>query len=55
MANMSHELRTIQSIIGYSELITEELELEGNFTLIDDMDKVSSNAQRLLNMINKLY
>ena len=55
MANMSHELRTpIQSIIGYSELITEELELEGNFTLIDDMDKVTSNAQRLLNMINSL-
>lgn len=55
MANMSHELRTpIQSIIGYGELITEELEVEGNFELIDDMDKVTNNAQRLLNMINTL-
>ncbi len=55
MANMSHELRTpIQSIIGYSELVTEELELAGNFTLIDDMDKITKNAQRLLFMINSL-
>jgi len=55
MANMSHELRTpIQSIIGYGELVIEELELEGNFALIDDMDKISKNSQRLLNMINNL-
>mgnify|MGYP000182745580 CR=1 FL=1 len=55
MANMSHELRTpIQSIIGYGELVIEELELEGNFDLIDDMDKISKNSQRLLNMINSL-
>ncbi|MCJ8320521.1 MAG: HAMP domain-containing histidine kinase [Colwellia sp.] len=55
MANMSHELRTpIQSIIGYGELVTEELELEANFELIDDMDKIEKNAQRLLFMINSL-
>ena len=55
MANMSHELRTpIQSIIGYGELVIEELELEGNFDLIDDMDKIATNSQRLLNMINSL-
>ena len=55
MANMSHELRTpIQSIIGYGELVTEELELEGNFDLIDDMDKIAKNSQRLLVMINSV-
>ncbi len=55
MANMSHELRTpIQSIIGYSELVTEELELEANFELIDDMDKIAKNSHRLLFMINSL-
>jgi signal transduction histidine kinase len=55
IANMSHELRTpIQSIIGYGELVTEELELEANFELIEDMDKISRNSQRLLQMINSL-
>ncbi len=55
MANISHELRTpIQSIIGYSEIVVEELELEGNFDLIEDMDKVARNAQRLLSLINSL-
>lgn len=55
IANMSHELRTpIQSIIGYGELVIEELELEGNFELIDDMDKIAKNSQRLLSMINSL-
>ena len=55
MANMSHELRTpIQSIIGYGELVTEELELEANFDLIEDMDKISKNSQRLLILINSL-
>ncbi|MGJ8692608.1 MAG: sensor histidine kinase [Thalassotalea sp.] len=55
MANMSHELRTpIQSIIGYGELVIEELELEGNFTLLEDMDKIAKNSSRLLLLINSL-
>lgn len=55
IANMSHELRTpIQSIIGYGELVVEELELEGNMLLIEDMDKIARNSQRLLQMINSL-
>ena len=55
IANMSHELRTpIQSIIGYGELVTEELEVSGLFELIEDMDRIDKNAQRLLSMINTL-
>lgn len=55
IANISHELRTpIQSIIGYSELVLEELELEGQYTLVKDMDRIVKNSQRLLNMINNL-
>ncbi len=55
MANMSHELRTpIQSILGYGELINESLMLEDNFELLDDMDKITKNAERLLIMINNL-
>ncbi len=55
MANMSHELRTpIQSIIGYGELVTEELEHQGQFDLTQDMDKISRNSHKLLQMINSL-
>lgn len=55
IANISHELRTpIQSIIGYAELVVEELEVEGYFDLIDDMDKIGKNSQRLLSLINNL-
>ncbi|MCU4675147.1 ATP-binding protein [Catenovulum sp. 2E275] len=55
MANMSHELRTpIQSILGYGELINESLMLDENFELLDDMDKITKNAERLLAMINSL-
>lgn len=55
IANMSHELRTpIQSIIGYGELVMEELELEGHPILVDDMEKIANNSQRLLQMINSL-
>lgn len=55
IANISHELRTpIQSIIGYGELVTEELEQEGQIELINDMDRIANNSQRLLGMINSL-
>ena len=55
MANMSHELRTpIQSILGYGELIAEELELEENYALLDDLEKITKNSTRLLVMINSL-
>lgn len=55
LANMSHELRTpIQSISGYCEMVTEELELEGSFHLVDDMDKIASNSDRLLSLINSV-
>ena len=53
LANMTHELRTpIQSIIGYVELVKEEAENEGYFDIVDDLDKVTRNADRLLGMIN---
>ena len=55
ITNISHELRTpIQSIIGYGELVSEELGLEGQYTLVKDMDRIAKNSQRLLNMINNL-
>lgn len=55
LANMSHELRTpIQAIIGYVDLVKEELEVEGLFQLNDDLNRVTKNSQRLLYLINSI-
>jgi len=53
IANMSHELRTpLSAVIGYSEMLQEELEDLGEPTLIADMKKIESNARHLLGLIN---
>lgn len=50
---MSHELRTpMQAIIGYTDIIIEELKMEGHDSHIHDLEKVSANGERLLNIIN---
>ncbi|GJD54651.1 Autoinducer 2 sensor kinase/phosphatase LuxQ [Methylobacterium dankookense] len=53
LANMSHELRTpLSAVIGYSEMIQEELEDLGEASLIADMRKIEANARHLLGLIN---
>jgi len=54
IANMSHELRTpLSAIIGYSEMLQEELEDSGDADgLGDDIRKIESNARHLLRLIN---
>ena len=54
LANMSHELRTpLSAIIGYSEMLEEEIEDGGEAAgLKDDMGKIKSNARHLLGLIN---
>jgi two-component system sensor histidine kinase BarA len=55
LANMTHELRTpIQAIVGYVDLVQEELELEGLVELQEDLDKVTNNSKRLLSLINSV-
>lgn len=55
LANMSHELRTpIQSIMGYGELVVEDLAVKGETALIEDMQRIAHNSKRLLDMINSL-
>ena len=55
LANMTHELRTpIQAIIGYVDLVQEELEIEGLPELQDDLEKVTNNSRRLLSLINSV-
>ena len=53
LANMSHELRTpLSAVIGYSEMLEEEVEEAGQHHLLDDLEKIKSNARHLLSLIN---
>ena len=53
LANMSHELRTpLSAVIGYSEMMEEELEDAGQHELLGDLRKIESNARHLLSLIN---
>lgn len=53
LANMSHELRTpLSAVIGYTEMLEEEVEDIGQEGLLDDLKKIKSNARHLLSLIN---
>ena len=53
LANMSHELRTpLSAVIGYSEMLGEELEDLGQAELLPDLRKIESSARHLLGVIN---
>ena len=53
LANMSHELRTpMNAIIGYSEMLMEDAEDEGNETAVSDLKKIHSAGTHLLSLIN---
>jgi signal transduction histidine kinase len=53
LANMSHELRTpMNAIIGYSEMLMEDAEDEGNEDAVDDLKKIHSAGTHLLSLIN---
>ena len=53
LANMSHELRTpLSAVIGYSEMLEEEMEDAGDPAMLADIRKIQSNARHLLSLIN---
>ncbi|WP_336489960.1 hybrid sensor histidine kinase/response regulator [Methylobacterium nigriterrae] len=53
IANMSHELRTpLSAVIGYSEMLGEELEDLGQSELLPDLRKIETAARHLLSLIN---
>ncbi len=55
LATMSHELRTpLNAVIGYSEMVTEELEDAQLFELVGDMRRITSSSKHLLNLINDI-
>ncbi len=53
LANMSHELRTpLNSIIGYSELLIDEMKEELDEMALDDIKAIHSSGHHLLAIIN---
>ncbi len=53
LANMSHELRTpMNAIIGYSEMLMEEVEDLGQEGFIPDLKKIHTAGKHLLSLIN---
>lgn len=55
LANVSHELRTpLNAIIGYSELVTEDLDGEEDQGILDDVEKIGRAGRHLLNLINEI-
>ncbi|WNO08400.1 YfiR/HmsC family protein [Teredinibacter sp. KSP-S5-2] len=52
---MSHELRTpLQAIIGYTDVVLEELKVNGDETHAEDLNRVITNSERLLKLINSV-
>jgi signal transduction histidine kinase len=55
LANISHELRTpLQAIIGYTDLVREDLELECMTVQAEDLNKSIRSAHVLLALINNI-
>jgi PAS domain S-box-containing protein len=55
LAHMSHELRTpLTAILGYSDLLLLQTQLEGDTHLNDDIEQIRSAGQHLLRLINNI-
>ncbi len=55
LSNISHELRTpLQAILGFSDIMHEGLEDEGLEDLCKDVERITVNANHLLNLINSI-
>jgi PAS domain S-box-containing protein len=55
LANMSHELRTpLNAIIGYSEILQEEAEEDGNAAYVPDLRKIHAAGRHLLALISDI-
>jgi len=55
LAKMSHELRTpLHAVIGYSEVLLEDAEQEGDSESIADLNKIHGAGQHLLKLVNEI-
>jgi signal transduction histidine kinase len=55
LAKMSHELRTpLNAVIGYSQILIEDAEDEGDAESIEDLGKILGAGQHLLKLVNEI-
>jgi signal transduction histidine kinase/CheY-like chemotaxis protein len=55
LAKMSHELRTpLNAVLGYSEILLEDAEIDGRGEQIADLQKISAAGKHLLAMVNDI-
>jgi signal transduction histidine kinase len=55
LAVMTHELRTpLNAVIGYAEIIQEDLIAEGRKDLADDATRITGSARHLLGLIDQI-
>lgn len=55
LAKMSHELRTpLNAVIGYSQILIEDAEDEGDTSNVGDLRKIHEAGQHLLELINRI-
>lgn len=55
LAKMSHELRTpLNAVLGYSEILLEDAEIDGRGSEIADLQKISAAGKHLLAMVNDI-
>lgn len=55
LAVMTHELRTpLNAVIGYAEIIGEDMHAEGRSELAADADRITASARHLLGLIDQI-
>jgi signal transduction histidine kinase len=55
LAKMSHELRTpLNAVIGYSQILLEDAEDEGDLMSVGDLKKIHDAGQHLLKLVNEI-
>ncbi|MGQ0531198.1 MAG: sensor histidine kinase [Caulobacteraceae bacterium] len=55
LAVMTHELRTpLNAVIGYAEIIQEDLDAEGRKDLSEDAGRITGSARHLLGLIDQI-
>ena len=55
LAKMSHELRTpLNAVIGYSQILLEDAEIEGDSASVADLTKIHLAGQHLLKLVNEI-